>query len=361
MKPGPDEAGGNLSQDNLIFAQILQSAGYATAIAGKWQLYGTQEEYGFDESCMWEFHAPEEFDGPAEEKGASLPGRAARYWHPSITRNGKFVKTNPDDYGPDIFVDFINDFALRHKEGPFLIYYPMCLPHKSWDFDRKKNTWVPAPELDENGRRTDRKTGDTLKSNVEYTDYLIGRIVQNLEDLGIRDRTVLFFTGDNGTSEYGKGNRHQERGPRVPMIVSGPGIVKPMGPCDALTDFSDVLPTLTDLAGAELPEDYTLDGKSMAPVLRGERAQVREWIFCPFADKRFLRDTRWLLDGDGKFWDCGDLREEEGYVDVTDSKDTEVLAARARFEKLLEALPGPASDDPVFIQWQKRKARRGKP
>ena len=359
MKPAANEPNGDLSRSNLIFAQLLKKAGYATAIAGKWQLRGSYAAYGFDEHCMWH-RVKGKFDGPVEGPEASLPGRAARYWHPAIQKNNQHLPTTAKDYGPDIFTEFVNDFARRHKDRPFCIYYPMCLTHKSWDFELKKGTYVPAPQLDARGRKTGRRTRDTLQSNVEYADHLVGRIIRNLADLGLRGSTVFLFTCDNGTVGYGKSNVWQERGPRVPMIVNAPGIVKALGPVDALIDFSDILPTLCDLAGARLPEGYVLDGKSFAPVLRGERTTTREWIFSYLADKRILRDKRWLLDGHGRLYDCGARRDEKGYRDVTDSNDPEVLAARKRFEKILAALPAPAPDDPLLRKYrQSRQRKRG--
>ncbi len=361
MKPLAGQPGGNLSECNLIFAQLLKSAGYATAIAGKWQLRGTEREYGFDEKCMWEKLPGGGFDGPIEGQGASLPGRPARYWHPAIVKNGRQLRTTARDYGPDIFTDFVIDFARRHQHKPFLVYYPMALTHASWDFDLKKNTWVPTPELDEGGRRTGRKTKDTLRSNVEYMDHLVGRIARSLDKLGIPDNTVLIFTADNGTRGYGKSNLFQERGPRVPMIVNCPGLVRPLGPVDALTDLSDVLPTMAELAGIAPPGDYVIDGRSMAPVLRGQERHVRDWIFSFYADTRLLRDQRWLLDGNGSFWDCGTRRDEEGYKDVTDSQDPQVAAARRRFAKTLEGLPAPDTNDPLVRQWHRKRTRAKAP
>ena len=98
--------------------------------------------------------------------------------------------------------------------------------------------------------------------------------------------------------------------------------------------------------------------RSFAPILRGERGRTREWIFCPYADKRMLRDKRWLLDGNGRFYDCGSDRSGEGYKDVTDSTDPEVIGARKRFDEILADLPAPASDDPVVLKYRERKARK---
>jgi arylsulfatase A len=361
LKPAPNEKGGNLGKDHLIFAQLLKRAGYSTAICGKWQLRGTMAEHGFDEHCMWAKHP--KFDGPVEADGlngkrGALPGRPARYWHPAIVRNGKGVPTTEKDYGPDIFVDFLLDFARRHKDGPFLAYFPMCLTHKSWDFEANRSGYLPVPELDAKGQKTGRKVPGSLKSNVEYTDHLVGRIIRGLDGLGLRDNTVFLFTCDNGTSGYGKAQVRQERGPRVPMIVNGPGLVKPRGAVDALTDFSDILPTLCDLAGAKLPDGYAIDGRSFAPVLRGEKGRTREWIFSNYADKRMLRDGWWLLDGDGRLYDCGNRRDEQGYKDVTQSTDADAVAARERFDALLERLPGPP--EKMMTRWRRRGGRARK-
>jgi len=347
-----------LSDSHLIFSQVLKQAGYATAITGKWQLPGKQQQYGFDEHCMWRA-IKGQFTGPVEHKGHSLPGRPARYWHPAVVRNGKQLPTTRQDYGPDIFVDFIQDFAARHRDQPFLIYLPMCLPHVSWDFDRGKSGYLPTPKLDAQGHRVPGESAPTLRANVEYIDHLVGRIVDGLEQLGLRDRTVIMFTCDNGTAGYGKAHTELERGPLVPMIVNGPGIVKPQGPSDALVDFSDLLPTLADFAGARLPDGYQVDGRSFAPLLRGEPYTPREWIFCCYYEKRFLRDRRWLLDGNGRLYDCGASRTGEGYKEVTESADPDVAAARRRFATILEGLPAPDPTDPwVRKMFQRREEKR---
>jgi arylsulfatase A-like enzyme len=351
---------GNLAEGNEVFSELLKRGGYKTAVCGKWQLPGTYQQHGFDEHCMWlgtrKALRPEwKYDGPVEKKGMQLPGRLARYWHPAICRNGKLLATTAKHYGPDIFVDFLLDFARRNRKGPFLVYYPMCLPHISWDFEAGRGGYLPVPELNARGRKTGRKVRGSLKSNVEYVDALVGRIVRGLEDLGVRRNTVVLFTGDNGTSAYGKARTRQERGPRVPMIVNCPGIVKARGAVDTLVDFSDVLPTLCELAGVSLPKDYAIDGRSFAPALRGTKFKEREWIFSYLFDRRFLRDKRWLLDGDGRFYDCGSRRNERRYRDVTGSKKPGVVAARERFKALLSKLPPPPRE---LVEKARREGRR---
>ncbi len=112
-------------------------------------------------------------------------------------------------------------------------------------------------------------------------------------------------------------------------------------PSDALVDLSDVFPTLADYAGASLPADRPIDGMSFAPILQGEKTDVREWIYSYLGDGRILRDRRWLLERNsphrpGRFYDCGDSRDGSGYREVTDSRDPAVIAARRRFEEILK-------------------------
>jgi len=93
--------------------------------------------------------------------------------------------------------------------------------------------------------------GQVMKS-ARYATAIAGKWqLPGLEkEHGLRENTVVIFTGDNATASYGKSRVDAERGPRVPMIVNCPGLVKPLGACDELVDFSDVPPTLADLAGA---------------------------------------------------------------------------------------------------------------
>ncbi|NQU44537.1 sulfatase-like hydrolase/transferase, partial [bacterium] len=278
--------------------------------------------------------------------GSVTPGIASRYWHPAVIRNDKPVPTGPDDFGPDIYVDFLLDFMERNKDRPFLAYYSMCLPHMAIDFQKmKSHVYLDVPQRDPEGNKTGVRIPGNLKSNTEYIDYLVGRIVRHLEETGLRENTILLFTGDNGTAEYGKGHLEFERGPQVPLIVNG-ARTRALGPVDSLVDFSDILPTLCDLAGDRIPKDYPIDGKSFAPILQGNTSDERDWIFSFYANLRWLRDKRWLIDAKGRFFDCKRERwDDMKYLDVTDSQNPEVIAARGRFNQILKDLPAPSEAD----------------
>jgi arylsulfatase A len=329
---------------HVTFGQLLKAAGYATAVAGKWQLSGAQptliRECGFDEYCMWGFGGY--YSNLDREKAAAAGiDFRSRYWHPSVIRNGAWVPTTQDDYGPAIHQDFVLDFIRRKKDTPFFVYYPMCLTHSPWEPtpDTKSTTGGNG-----SGRKA-RKSADNFKANVEYMDKLVGQLVAELDRLGLRENTIIFFTGDNGTGGDGKSTA-TERGARVPMIVNGPGVAKARGATLQLTDLSDVLPTIVELAGAKLPVDRPIDGRSYADFLRGKVDTTREWIFAFQADRRILRTERWLLEDNsplhwGQLFDCGDQRNGSGYKDVTSSEAAEVRAIKAKFNALLEHLPAP--------------------
>jgi len=330
----------------LTFAQMLKPLGYATAHSGKWQLTGKVptliNECGFDEYCMWAYknNLPEgvKHTGGWEGKAGS---KTSRYWHPSIVKNAKYVQTGPDDYGPDIFTDFVIDFVKRHKDEPFFVYYPMCLTH---------GPFYETPDTVKSQEGKFKNLKGNFKSNVEYMDKLVGRIVKALEAEGLRENTVVLFTGDNGTGGEGKG-QYTELGARVPMIVNCPGVVKRLPASMELVDLSDVAPTLVDLAGGKMPEDHIIDGQSFAPLLKGKKGPTREWIYSYLADRQILRTKNWLLEDNGpghpgRLFDCGDSRDGTGYRDVTDSRDPEVVAAKRRFKEILADKPLPVVKDP---------------
>lgn len=350
--------------NHVTFAQLLKPLGYATAQAGKWQLTGKVPtlvyETGFDEYCMWAYkhNLPEGIEHTGGWEGG--PGsRTSRYWHPSIVRNARYMPTKPDDYGPDIFTDFVIDFVRRHKSKPFFVYYPMCLTHGPF--------YVTPDTVQSEAEKFENSKERNFKANVEYTDKLVGRIVEALEEMGLRENTILFVTADNGTGGEGKG-QPTELGARVPMIINYPGIVKPIGASDELIDLSDILPTLAAFAGADLPKDRVIDGQNFAPFLRGQGAAPREWIYSYLGDRRIVRTKRWLLEDNsphhlGRFFDCGDSRDGTGYKDVTDSRDPEVVAAREQFDQILADKPVPLvpKDEPVKERKQRsRKAKKAK-
>ncbi|MGV3484118.1 MAG: sulfatase-like hydrolase/transferase [Planctomycetaceae bacterium] len=340
---------------HLTFGKLFQQAGYATVHAGKWQLSGKHphliHECGFDEYSMWAYK--ENLPAGVTHTGA-WEGKAgvktARYWNPSVVRNGQYIETTKDSYGPDMESDFILDFIRRRQDQPFFVYYPMTLTH---------GPFFSTPDTTQTIDDRFRPSQQNWQANVEYADKIVGKLMDGLEKLGKRNNTLVIFVGDNGTGGNGKGQT-TELGARVPFIANGPGLVKPVGESRELVDLSDVLPTICEVAGIELPPNHVIDGVSFASYLRGESKPQREWIYSYLGTQRLVRTKRWLLENSsmtqfGQLYDCGESRNGEGYKDVTQSSDPEVIAAKEWMAKILADKPVPLAD-----RDQPKKRRRNK-
>ena len=298
--------------EDRALANVLKQAGYATAIAGKWQLTllkddpGYPRRLGFDESCLFGWH-----EGP-------------RYYQPHIWENGKLRQDVADDYGPDIYCQYLIDFMTRNKARPFFALYSMALCHDVTD-----DLEQPVP-FGPRGRY------DSYPEMVTEMDEHVGRIVAALDELQLREKTLVLFYSDNGTpaqtiatvrdgqfvsqpvvSQLGAmqipGGKAQltDWGTRVPVIASWPGKVRPGQVCEGLVDITDVYPTIVELAGAKPPQG-SLDGRSFASQLLGrEESTARQWVFAEHKGRSFVKDRRYKLYHDGEIFDLvADPNEE---------------------------------------------------
>lgn len=314
------------------FADALQASGYRTVAAGKWQLTGGPEELvhdcGFDSYrvWMWLHERPEGADG----FGWQSKNVPSRFWHPGILEDGRALTTSPDDYGPDLYADFLIDAFKNRGDQPLCAYFPMALTHTPWD---------PAP--DGEGGRTPRG----LQANVESMDRVVGRLLDALDECGEADNTIVIFTADNGTEKAGK-KEVSPRGAGVPLLIRWPGVVEPGRVSEALVDLTDVFPTLVDLAGGEVPTGHKLDGCSLVPHLRHPSARHRDWIVTMLGEERCLRDGSFLWTREGELIDL-----ESGRL----AEDTrEALIARRRFARLWAHWPAPRR-----IEGLRRPAAKG--
>jgi len=333
----------------VTFARALKSAGYATAISGKWQINNlfdqpdALEKHGFDEHLLF----PE---GPRGH-----PAHTKRYWDPYVMRDGKRIEAE-GKFGPDLYTDYLIDFFGRNRDRPFLAFYSMVLTHVP----------VTKTPLNRDEELSDR---EQLADMVRYADRCVGRLVRALDELGLRDNTIVIVTTDNGTpAVYGgkvegrvfeasantmvEGDM-KEGSIDVPMVVNCPALVPGGRVSDALVDSSDLFPTLVDLAGGKCPEGVTVDGKSFAPVLRGHGTSPREWIFSQYADKRVVRNQRYKLRSDGRFHDL--VRDPLEEHDLAKSRNPEVAAQRKKLQRVLDRLPPNAK---IWFEPRSISARR---
>jgi len=321
-------------------AKILKSAGYATGMAGKWrQMADSPGDWGFDEYI-------------------TDPTAGGWFWKDTYTKNGQEVKFDKEVYCPDHNDDFALDFIRRHKEQPFYFYLSSHLIH--------------GPIL----RTPDSKGGaeDHYNDNIKYLDKTVGRLVGELDKLGLREKTLILFSTDNGTATIGYlpehdpqkitgtiGGRHVhghkgellEGGCRVPFIASWPGTLAPGGASNDLHDFTDLLPTFADLAGASLPTNVKFDGKSFAPYLRGEKYTPREWIFVQLGAGWYVRNDGYKLNQAGELFSLKDAPFVEAQV-PEESADAAAKAARTELAAVLKDL-NPAAGKAVAPNAAKAK------
>ncbi len=313
---------GYISPDEITFGHILQEAGYKVGLAGKWQMALLKDhphhirKMGFEESCVFGWH-----EGP-------------RYYEPLIYQNGHIRMDVKGQYGPDVYTDFLINFIKRNKDQPFFAYFPMTLAHDI------SNDLPSPPPVGPLGRY------ETFKENVEYADKLIGRVVGTLNELKLREKTLLIFVGDNGTphhyitafkdGEYikepiyskvgdtlmqGGKSYLTDQGTHVPLIVNWQGKTPQGKSIDDLVDFSDFMTTFAELARAELPKDRILDGQSFAPQILGEKGSPRKWIYQLWEGKAWIRNSDWkLYHNDSLYHIKNDPFEKNP---ITEEKDTD--------------------------------------
>ncbi len=346
---------GLLEQQQRTFAHSLRDAGYATCIVGKWQLGKDAKlprHFGFDEHCLWQ-----------------LFRRPSRYASPGLEINGE-AKDYAPGYGPDICADYAVDFIDRHKDQPFLLYYPMILTHCPFEGTPDSADWDPNSK----GSPTYKGEPRLFADMVTYMDKIVGRILSNLDEAGVRDNTLVLFTGDNGTDEpivstmngrevAGAKGKTTDGGTRVPLIAHWRGTTPKGLVSQDLVDFSDFLPTICEAAGVSIPSSPKLDGQSFLPQLMGETGNPRQWIYVWYSrnggpsGKEFTRNQRYKLYRKGGFFDIQNDVLETKPLQLATLSD-EVLAVR---EKLQAALDQYADARPArFANWKKNQQKNKK-
>ena len=186
-----------------------------------------------------------------------------------------------------------------------------------------------------------------------YIDVQVGRLLRMIEEQGMADETVVIFSSDQGLAVGGRhglmGKQNLYEHVKPPLVFAGPGI--PPGQSDALVYLFDLFPTICGLAGAETPGK--VEGKSLLPIIRGEKDKVRDYLLGAYkATQRMVRDERWKLIkyhvGGEKHRQLFDLQADPDEVHNL-AEDPVYAAQLARFEKLLDKTRA-EFDDPVDFE-----------
>jgi arylsulfatase A len=324
---------GKIGRDAKTFAHFLKDAGYTTGMAGKWQLGRAKNlprRLGFDEFVLWQHTR-----------------RPPRYANPGLEYNGEERDFNNGEYGPDLINDFVLDFITRHREGPFFLYYSMMLTHGPFQPTPDSPDWNPQAR----GEKV--KDAKYFGDMVAYADKLVGRVAAKLEELGIRENTLVIFLGDNGTaagitSQFegrevrgGKGQTIK-RGMHVPLIANWPGHIAAGSVNANLVASTDFLPTICEAAGAKLPASMPADGQSFYAQLLGQMGTPRETLYSWYARGEAMKNVhefamtkRYKLYRDGQFFDVAADPEERAPRKIAELRGDAAEAA-SKLSSVLE-------------------------
>jgi arylsulfatase len=323
-----------LPGDIPTIGSLLQSVGYRTAIVGKWGLgapltEGIPNNRGFDFffgfNCQRQAHTyyPRHLWKNREkvwlENPLVVPGTKLSPGEDPLDPES-YRRYHLEAYAPDLMQREVLGFIRSSKDQAFFLYYATPIPHAPLQAPQR---WVDyylqkfgdeTPYDGSKGYFPSRYPKATYAAMVSYLDEQVGQIVGLLEELRIENQTLVIFSSDNGPtynggtqspwfdsahpfkSEYGKGKGFvHEGGIRVPMIAKWPGVIRPGARSDHLSAFYDVLPTLCEVAGVDIPEET--DGISFLPTLKGAAQRSRNdyyyWEFPEYGGQVAIRMGHW--------------------------------------------------------------------
>ncbi len=309
IDPGHISVRGNAGEDNpdthldpnmVTLPRLFKNAGYNTGIFGKWGLGYTYVE-GVQNPLT---HGFDEFYGPRTQ------GMAHTYYTDTLAQNGKEIAIDTGAYMHDLIMDHAISFMKKSidDQKPFFCYIPTPIPHAAMHAPAELHMkWrMRYPEYDtiigKYGARGD-PCPDVINpiagfgAMMECLDNEVGRILDLLRESGVDDNTIIMFASDNGSHLEGghdpefwdsngpfRGHKRDvyEGGIHTPFFVRWPAKINPGSTSDHISAFQDVLPTMAEITGQEIPQQVR--GISFLPTLLGDQeAQKRhEYLYFEF-------------------------------------------------------------------------------
>lgn len=321
MQRGPGLEGQHRMESGTVtIAQLLKSAGYATAIVGKWGL-GMPD----DQSSPLDF-------GFDHHYGYLCQGMAHTYYPPYLWRDNKQeplegnppysygqrepISPNGKIYSADLIAADALRWVREHKDEPFFLYFASTVPHLSLQVPEDslaeyRGTWPDAPFTNSKHYSNHEAPRAAYAAMITRMDRDIGQLLALLEELKLDKNTLVLFGSDNGAvfplsgtdPEFFRSNgdlrgyKQQlwEGGIRTPFIARWPGKIIPGATSDHVGAYWDILPTLCELAGVDAPNDT--DGISILPTLSGRPGQKEHdflyWEFHGEGGRQAVRFGNW--------------------------------------------------------------------
>lgn len=256
--------GAKMHGEEITVAELLKDAGYTTGIFGKWHLGDNYpmrpQDQGFDQTLIHK-----------SGRLGQVPDNPNSYINPKLWENGHYVQKH--GYCTDLFFDAAIDFMGKNQNTPFFVYLPTNIAHATSEAGKEVPEKYSTPYLE---------VGHSEKiaavcGMINNFDENFGRLTEAISALGLTEKTIVIFLSDDGNVRVNKvdfrGHGYAtpyEGSLRVPCFVQWPGQLPGKLKIERIASHIDILPTLLEAARVDIPEDLTLDGVSLLPLLEGK-------------------------------------------------------------------------------------------
>ena len=337
-----------LNLDERTIAQTFKAAGYATGAFGKWH-NGSQHPYhpnarGFDEYYGF------------------TSGHWGQYFDTEMDHNGQLVK------GKGYIIDDEADHAMRfieqNRTRPFFCYIPFNSPHSPMQvpdrfYEKFRNKDLTM--LDYGNGREDIQFTRAALAMCENVDWNVGRVLAKLDELKLKENTIVIYFSDNGPNSWrwnggmkGRKATVDEGGLRVPFLIRWPDHIRPGTKIPQIAGAIDLMPTLCEMTGVPMDSKKPLDGKSLKPLLLGERVDWADRMIFSLQGKRIsVRTQHHRLDPDGALYNmAADPGQKHNIAATQPTIAAQLRLAAADWAKEILPLVGP-DDRPYTVGYSK--------
>ncbi len=298
----------NLRPEDVTVAEVLEGAGYTCGLVGKWGLghegstgLPTRQGFDFFYGYLDQHHAHNYYPSFLIRNEERVPLENVV---PGEGRHGQGVATKKAQYSHDLIAQEALDFIDRNHERPFFLYYAVTIPHANNEAGKK------GMEIPDHGIYAEQDWPEAQKGTaamITRLDRDIGRMLDRLKRHGIDERTIVFFSSDNGPHREGgndpdffdsngplRGIKRDlyDGGIRVPMIVRWPGQAPAGTTSSHVGYFGDFLATAAEIAGVDAPP--ALDSISFLPAIRGRHDEQRahRYLYWEFFERGSAQAVR---------------------------------------------------------------------
>lgn len=357
---------GRLNVDEMTIADVFKSAGYATGAFGKWH-NGTQSPYHPNDRGFDEFYG-------------FTSGHWGHYFSPPLDHNGKKVRGKGyvvDDFTTHA-IEFMESVTTKNQEqgttrsagsgperNPFFIYLPYNTPHSPMMIGDE--FYDKFKDLDPAMKHRDPEKEDVMMTRAalamcENIDWNVGRVLKKLDELKLRDNTIVLYFCDNGPNSWrwnagmkGRKSSVEEGGLRSTLHIRWPARIKPGTKVTQVTAAIDLLPTLTGLAQITQKPSKPLDGRSFSKLLFDNPAKLpARDLFSVWRKRSTVRTERFRLDSAGRLYDIRTDRGQNKDVSKKHPKETARLRkALAKHKQEMDALNKRFADRPFTVGYAK--------